>query len=63
MIAKIKMIAESISTWRSAEAKPDSDELLECGIRQFGDGMGITSIMGCPDDGAAEHSDEKVCTA
>jgi hypothetical protein len=62
MIAKIKRIAESINMWRLAEVGGESDELLECAIRQFGDGMGITSIMSHPDGDTTEHGGEKACT-
>jgi hypothetical protein len=63
MMAKFKTIAESIRMWRVAGGKSESDELLECGIRQFGDGMGMTSIMSYPNNDATEHGDEKVFTA
>lgn len=63
MIAKFKTIAESIRAWREADGEGESDELLECGIRQFGDGMGITSIMNYSDSDATESGDEKVCAA
>ena len=63
MIAKFKTIAESIRTWHVSGGEGESDELFECGIRQFGDGMGITSIMNYPDSEATEHGAEKVCTA
>jgi hypothetical protein len=63
MIARIKTIAEAIGAWRVAGEASESDELIECGIRQFGDGMGMTSIMSYPDSDVAEHGDEKVCAA
>ena len=44
MLARIRMIAESFSG-RRVSGKIVSDEMLENGIWQFGDGMGFTSIM------------------
>lgn len=62
MLAKIRMIAESFSR-RHVSGSSVSDEMLENGIWQFGDGMGFTSIMSYPCCDAEDDANEKVCVA
>ena len=62
MLARIRMIAESFSG-RRVSGKIVSDEMLENGIWQFGDGMGFTSIMSYPCCDAEDEAGEKVCAA
>ena len=62
MIAKIKMIAESLGK-RRVSGESVSDEMLELGIWQFGDGMGFTTILGDTCGDAKDDVTEKVCTA
>lgn len=62
MIAKLKMIAASLGMQRDSDNSV-SDDMLENGIWQFGDGMGITSILNYAGDDAEEETGEKVCAA
>lgn len=63
MKARMKSIAELFSTWRHAGGMYEPEEALECGIRQFGDGMGITSIMSYPDGDDVGEGDKQACAA
>lgn len=63
MKTRVKSIADMIRAWHLTGKESESHELLECGIRQFGDGMGITSVMTCADTPAASQGDEKACSA
>lgn len=62
MIAKLKMIAASLGMQRDS-GNSVSDDMLENGIWQFGDGMGITSILNVAGEDAEADKGEKVCTA
>lgn len=60
MIARLKKIAESLGM-RTASSEGNLSDEMECGIWQFGDGMGITSIMSYPCGEIDDEANGEIC--